>query len=61
MLEHLCCNQQTWEISWSTRYLLSNVYTGSGKTWELENHVDDIKMKQADESWWMMPQMSHAK
>ena len=31
MLKHLCCNQQMWEISQSTIYLLSNIYKGSGK------------------------------
>ena len=31
MLKHLCNNQQMWEILWSTIYLLSNIYMGSGK------------------------------
>ena len=63
-----------WENSWSTVYLLGNIYVGSGKTQECGNHVDDIQMRQTDksqwmmsqmrqtdESWWMMSQMSHMK
>ena len=28
---------------------------------EHENHVDDVQMRQTDESWWMMSQTSHTK
>ena len=34
---------------------------GSQKMWEHENHVDDVQMRQTDESWWMTSQMSHTK
>ena len=34
---------------------------GSGKTWEHENHADDMQTRQTDESWWMTSQMSHTK
>ena len=49
-----------WDILQSTVYLLSNVYAGSGKTQECENHADNMQMGQTDKLWWMMSQMSHA-
>ena len=50
-----------WGNLWSTSYLLTNVYTGSGKTWEHETHMDNMQMQQIDELWWMTSQMSHTK
>ena len=34
---------------------------GIRKMQEYENHVDDMQMRQTDESWWMMSQTSHTK
>ena len=56
MLKCSCNNQQMQEILWGTIHLLNNVYAGSGKQ---EN--EKTMMKQTDESWWMISQMSHAK
>ena len=49
------------ENVWSTSYLLRNIYTGSGKIQECENHGDDMQMRQTDKLQWMMSQMSHTK
>ena len=59
MNTHATINKM-WEISQSTIYLLNNVYAGSGKLQEHENCMDDMQMKQTDESWWMMSQTSQA-
>ena len=45
---------EMWENSLSTGYLLGNVYVGLGKMQECENHVNNVQMRQTDESWWMM-------
>ena len=58
MLEHLHNNQQMQEISWSTIYLLSNIYAGSGEMHECENCADDIQARQIDKLQCMMSQMS---
>ena len=49
------------ENLWSTGYLYGNVHAGSGKMQERENHVDDMQMRQTDESWWMSSQLIHTK
>ena len=55
------CMQQSQENLWSTGYLHRNVYAGSGKMQEHENHTDNVQIRQTDESWWMMSQTSHTK
>ena len=52
---------KTWENLWNTSNLLGNVYAGSQKTWECENHVDNVWMRQTHESCWMASRTSHTK
>ena len=51
----------TWEISWNTSYLLSNVYTGIGEFVGMGYCVDDVQMMQTVESQLMMSWGSHTK
>ena len=49
------------EKLWSTSYLLGNIYVGSWKMQEHENHADNVQMRWTDESSYMMSQTSHTK
>ena len=40
----------TWEISWNTGYLLSNVYVGIGEIAGMVYCVNNVQMMQTDES-----------
>ena len=51
----------TWEISWDTGYLLSNIYGGIGECAGMGYHVDDMQTMQTVESQLMMPHGSHTK
>ena len=44
----------TWEISWNTSYLLSNIYVGIGGIAGMGYCVDDVQTMQKVESQLMM-------
>ena len=35
--------------------VLRDIYAGSGKMQECENHADDVQMRQTDKLQWMTP------
>ena len=45
---------ETQEVSWSTNYLLSNVYMGMGEITGMGCHVDDVQMMQTVKMQLMM-------
>ena len=51
----------TWEISWKTSYLLSNVYMGIQEFTGMGYHVDNMQMVQTVESQLLMSWGSHTK
>ena len=59
MLKCTYNNQQDVGNLWITGNLLRNVYVGSGKMQEHENHADDVHTRQTDELWWITSQPHH--